>query len=146
MTGTSASNHEAGLTAPADVWRLAIEPLPIERPSAMKTTSAETFRAASTLPTMRPGPTPRTWTQHIRAMTASATSAWRETVNGIHGIGTTSNGASLAATGTKRRVGRGSIEIAAYTSARSKRNCVAAISVRQTARQPSREPNHTPAS
>jgi len=42
--------------------------------------------------------------------------------------------------------GEGSIEIAAYTSARSKRNCVAAISVRQTARQPSREPNHTPAS
>ena len=68
----------------------------------MKTTSADTFNAASTLPTTRPGPTPRTWIEHIKPINASAAIDWREIVNGTHGIGTTSIGASLAAAGTKR--------------------------------------------
>ena len=60
FTHLAGQHVDVRLTAPADICRLAAEPLPIERPSAMKTTSADTFSAASTLPTMRPGPTPRT--------------------------------------------------------------------------------------
>ena len=102
MTGTSASSHDAAPTLPPDDCRLATEPLPIDTSSAMKTTSAGTFSPASRLPTMRPGPTPRTWIQHMRPIKPSATIDWREIVNGTHGIGTTSSGASLAAAGTKR--------------------------------------------
>ena len=44
----------------------------------MKISSADTFSAASTLPTTRPGPTPRRWIHDISAIAASATSACRE--------------------------------------------------------------------
>ena len=56
ITGISASSHDAGETGPADTWRLAAEPAPMENPSAMNISSAETLSAASTLPTTRPGP------------------------------------------------------------------------------------------
>src|SRR5262245_43006735 len=74
ITGTSASSHASALTGPATVCRFDADPLPIVRPSTMKITNADTFNVVSTLPTTRPGPTPRTCTQHSAPMMASATS------------------------------------------------------------------------
>src|SRR2546428_13419703 len=72
ITGTNASSHELGVTAPADDWRLADDPVPNDNPSTMNSTNAVTLSAARTSPTMRPGPTPRTWIPPSNAVTALA--------------------------------------------------------------------------
>ena len=68
----------------------------------MNMSSADTLSAASTLPMIRPGPTPRMCTHAISAIAAIATSVCRENVSGTYGSGTTKNGVLLAAPGKKR--------------------------------------------
>src|SRR2546427_10927435 len=102
MPGPIARSHDVADPLPADAVRLDNDPVPNEKPIAMNAMSAVTLSAASTLPTMRPGPTPRTWMAAIIAMSAIATSACGDTVNGTQGSGTTSSGVLLDASGTKR--------------------------------------------
>src|SRR5207249_2315166 len=84
MIATSARSHDVGATGAEAACRFAIEPVPNANPSAMKSTSADTLSAASTLPTIRPGPTPRTWIQAIKAITHSATRVCGEMVSGTN--------------------------------------------------------------
>src|SRR5918993_1663456 len=100
ITGISASSHAPGGTADAPCWRPAEEPAPTESPSAMKISRAETFKAASTFPTTRPGPTPRRWIQDINAIAASATADCREKISGTNGSGIVKIGVVSAAAGT----------------------------------------------
>ena len=64
--------------------------------------SADTFSAARTFLTSRPGPTPRMWIHASRTIAESATSAWREKVSGTSGNGMTKNGVESFAAGMNR--------------------------------------------
>ena len=102
MTGMSASSQAPAPTGAAPCTRFAAEPAPTVKPRAMKISSADTFRPASTFITRRPGPTPRTWIQAISPIAASATIACREIVSGTNGSGMTRSGVASFAAGTKR--------------------------------------------
>ena len=90
-------------TGPLAAGRLALEPAPIENPSAMNISSADTFSAASTLPMMRPGPDAANVHATPSAQIAAiATSVCRENVSGTYGSGMTKNGVLFAAPGMNR--------------------------------------------
>jgi hypothetical protein len=87
---------------PAVCWRFALEPAPIEKPTAMKISSAVTFKVARALLTNRPGPTPRMCIAANSQTAAIATIVWRENDSGTNGIGTTKKGVASATPGTNR--------------------------------------------
>ena len=89
ITGTSASSQlPAGTASCGAKW--AVDPTPSDTPSTTNSTSAETLRLASTLLTIRPGPTPRTCTHDMAAITTIAVKACGEMVSGTNGSGTVS--------------------------------------------------------
>src|SRR5215212_12224970 len=101
ITGTSASSQLlAGTASCGAKW--AVDPTPSDTPSTTNSTSADTFRLASTLLTIRPGPTPRICTQDIAAITRMAVNACGEIVNGTTGRRRVRNGVRSAAKGAKR--------------------------------------------
>ena len=102
ITGISARSQLLPVTAPAACWRFALEPAPIEKPTAMKTSSAVTFSVARALLTTRPGPTPRMWMPANSQTATIATIVWRENDSGTNGIGTTKNGVEFATPGMNR--------------------------------------------
>jgi hypothetical protein len=98
----SASSQAAPDADPAVCVRFAVEPAPIENPSAMKISSAETLRPASRFVTRRPGPTPRRWISDMIAIAASAMIDCREIVRGTTGSGIVRIAVVSFAAGTKR--------------------------------------------
>ena len=68
----------------------------------MNSSNAVTLKVARTLPTMRPGPTPRMCTAAISQTDAIATSVCVDMVSGTNGMGIVKIGAALAAPGTNR--------------------------------------------
>src|SRR5829696_7001372 len=101
ITGTSASSQLLGGTVSCGA-KWAVDPTPSDTPSTTNSTSADTFRLASTLLTIRPGPTPRTCTQDIAAITRIAVRACGEMVSGTSGTGIVSSAVRSAAMGAKR--------------------------------------------
>ena len=77
MTGMSASSIGASADGARRRRSAPASPLPIAKPSATNTTSAETLTAASTFCTTRPEPRPRMWTTVSATIAASATSVLR---------------------------------------------------------------------
>src|SRR5829696_4420395 len=68
ITGTSASSQLPPGTLSCGT-KCAVDPTPSDTPSTTNRTSADTLRLASTLLMIRPGPTPRTCTHDMAAMT-----------------------------------------------------------------------------
>ncbi len=101
-TGTRAKSHEPGEGEPATVVRLVIDPVPKANPSTMKSSSALIFRLARTLPTSRPGPTPRRWIHDISQIATSAVIVCGERVSVTMPSGTLTMAWSLPAIGRKR--------------------------------------------
>src|SRR4051812_27727276 len=102
ITGINASSQPANATGWCSATRV-VSPPPADSPSATKIISAATFNKASTLPTTRPGPTPREWTHASAQMAVSATSDWREMLSVTPDIsGNANNGVPSAAAGINR--------------------------------------------
>ena len=102
MIGMSARSQSVGVTGSPGAAKCAAEPSPIVKPRATSATSTATLAPASRFCTIRPGPSPMTWTAVRAAMVARAIIVCGENESVTTPSGMLANGVVSPAAGTNR--------------------------------------------